>query len=122
MLLVWYTHADPKLPSARRADIQNAANEIWVSPASYWEIAIKVHLGKWRLLRPYADFMHLVFNVYGFRALHVLPDHTVRLIGLPDHHRDPFDRLLIAQALHEGITLVSSDATFDLYGIPRIWA
>lgn len=120
--LVWYVQADSQLPAARRADIQDVANEVWVSPASYWEIAIKVHLGKWQLNLPYPVFMDTVLNVYGFRMLPILPDHTARLIGLPDHHRDPFDRLLIAQALAEGLSLVSADAVLDAYGIPRVWA
>ena len=94
--LVWYVEADPKLPPARRTDIQDAANEVFVSPASYWEIAIKVHTGKWHLKLPYPLFMHTVLNVYGFQILPILAEHTARLIGLPDHHRDPFDRLLIA--------------------------
>jgi len=119
--LVWYVQDDPKLPAARRTDIQDATNEVWVSPASYWEIAIKVHTGKWQLTLPYLVFMDTVLNVYGFRVLPILPDHTARLIGLPDHHRDPFDRLLIAQAIAEGLSLVSADAIFDQYGISRIW-
>ena len=120
--LVWYIQADPKLPAARQSDIQDAANEVWVSPASYWEIAIKVHTGKWKLNIPYPVLIDTALNVYKFQVLPILPDHTARLIGLPDHHRDPFDRLLIAQALAEGLSLVSVDAVFDQYGITRIWA
>lgn len=120
--LVWYTHADPKLTAVARTAIQDATNEVLISPASYWEIAIKVHLGKWALNKPYPQFMAGVLNTYGFHVLPILPDHTARLIGLPDHHRDPFDRLLVAQALTEGLALVSADAVFDLYGVPRIWA
>ena len=120
--LVWYTHAEPKLPAARRTDIQDATNEVCVSPASYWEIAIKVHLGKWKLNHPCPAFMNLVFNVYQFRMLPILPEHTARLIGLPDHHRDPFDRLMIVQSLAEGLTIVGADPVFDQYGVPRIWS
>ena len=119
--LVWYVQADPTLPAARRTDIQDAANEVWVSPASYWEIAIKVHTGKWQLTLPYLVFMDTVLNVYGFQALPILPEHTARLIGLANHHRDPFDRLLVAQATAEGMSLVSADAIFDQYGISRVW-
>jgi len=120
--LVWYTHTDPKLTTVAKTAIQDGTNEVFVSPASYWEIAIKVHLGKWTLNRPYPDFMDVVLKVYGFQILAILPDHTARLIGLPNHHRDPFNRLLIAQTLAEGVSIVSLDATFDLYGVPRIWA
>ena len=120
--LVWYVEADPKLPASRRTDIQDAANEVFVSPASYWEIAIKAHTGKWHLKVTYPVLMDTVLNVYKFQVLHILPGHTARLIGLPDHHRDPFDRLLIAQALVEGLTVVGADAAFDPYGVARIWA
>jgi PIN domain nuclease of toxin-antitoxin system len=120
--LVWYTHADPKLTTVARTAIDDVTNEIWISPASYWEIAIKVHLGKWALNQPYPQFMAGVANLYNFQILPILPDHTARLIGLPDHHRDPFDRLLVVQALAEGLSLVSADAAFDAYGVPRVWA
>jgi PIN domain nuclease of toxin-antitoxin system len=120
--LVWYTQADPKLSPLAQTTIQDATNEVLVSPASYWEIAIKVHLGKWTLNLPYPNFMQAALGLHGFHILPILPEHTARLIGLPNHHRDPFDRLLVAQALHEGVSLVSSDPTFDLYGIPRVWA
>lgn len=120
--LVWYVESDPQLPAARQADIQDAANEVWVSPASYWEMAIKVHIGKWKLNVPYPVLADTALNVYKFRVLNIRPDHTARLIGLPDHHRDPFDRLLVAQALIEGLALVSADPVFDLYGVPRIWS
>lgn len=120
--LVWYTHADPNLPTTAQAAIQNGANEVWISPASYWEIAIKVHLGKWQLNHPYAAFMNIVLNQYGFQILPILPEHTARLIGLPNYHRDPFDRLLAAQAMAGGMPIVSVDATFDQYGVTRVWA
>lgn len=120
--VVRYTHGDPKLTAAARAAIPDPANEVWISPASYWEIAIKVHLGKWTLSQPYQTVMDAILNVYQFRVLHIQPAHTARLIGLPNHHGDPFDRLLVAQALAEGCTLVSADAAFDRYGVPRLWS
>jgi PIN domain nuclease of toxin-antitoxin system len=60
-------------------------------------------------------------NKYGFRILPVEPKHTARLIGLPFHHKDPFDRLLVAQAIVESIPIISSDAVLDAYGITRLW-
>jgi PIN domain nuclease of toxin-antitoxin system len=66
--------------------------------------------------------MDIVLNQYGFRVLRILPDHTARLIGLPNHHGDPFDRLLVAQATAEGLTLVSADPALDRYGVPGLWA
>lgn len=118
---VWYATAEPQLSATARAFIQNAANELLVSPASYWKVAIKVHLGKWQLLTPYEQLVDSLFSVYQFKLLPILPAHTAGVIGLTNHHNDPFDRLLIAQALTEGIPIISTDAVFDKYGVARIW-
>lgn len=91
-----------------------------ISPASYWEIAIKISINKWRLNRAYEEFIDLGLNRYGFQVLPILPAHTARVIGLPFYHRDPFDRLLAAQALVEAIPLVSGDAALDAYGVTRL--
>lgn len=120
--LVWFADGDAKLSAAALATVGDPASELFVSPASFWEIAIKAHLGKWALTMPYLDYADAVFRLYGFHELPIRPDHTVRLIGLPNHHNDPFDRLLAVQALAEGLTLVSADAVFDRYGVPRVWA
>ena len=120
--LVWFIDNDPQLPATARAAIQEPTNEVWISPASYWEIAIKVHTGKWTLNQPYPQLMNAILSLNQFQVLPILTAHTAHLIGLPDHHKDPFDRLLIAQALVEGLTLVSADAKFDLYAVPGIWA
>ena len=120
--LVWHVYNDPKFSPAARTAIRDVTNEVWISPASYWEIAIKVHTRKWQLTDPYPVFMNTVLTTYPIQILPILAGHTARLIGLPDHHRDPFDRLLAVQALVEGLTLVSADAAFDPYGVTRIWA
>lgn len=117
----WYALDDPPLSATAKAFIQHTSNDLLVSPASYWEMAIKVHTGKWQLLTPYDQLIDSLFTAYGFGLLPILPAHTFRLIGLPDHHKDPFDRLLIAQALVEGVPVVSADAVFDAYGLTRIW-
>lgn len=122
--LVWFAFADPQLSVTARSLLEDPANEILVRPASYWEIAIKVSLGKWTLQRPYSDMLDALWNVYGFRILPITPDHTARLLTLlhPTNHRDPFDRLLVAQALVEGVPLISADAKLDQYGVSRFWA
>lgn len=119
--MYWYIEGDAQLMATAQKLIQDVSNEILISPASYWEIAIKVSLGKWKLNRSYQDFIDLALNQYGFEVLAILPTHTAVVIGLPFHHRDPFDRLLAAQALAEGIPLVSADAIFDQYGVNRVW-
>ena len=121
--MYWYIEDDPQLSGRARTLIQDASNEILVSPASYWEIAIKISIGKWRLNRPYEEFIDIGLNQYGFQVLPILPTHTARLIGLPfpQGHRDPFDRLLVAQALVEQIPIVSADSPLDAYGVTRLW-
>ncbi len=119
--MYWYVEGDPQLSAVVQMLIQDASNEILISPASYWEIAIKISIGKWKLRRSYEDFIDIGLNNYGFQVLPILPVHTARLVGLPFHHRDPFDRLLVAQALVEGLSVVSNDAAFDAYGVKRLW-
>jgi PIN domain nuclease of toxin-antitoxin system len=121
--MYWYIENDPQLSSPARALIQDASNEILISPASYWEIAIKVSIGKWRLNRPYEEFIDIGLKRYGFQILPILPMHTARLVGLPfpPGHKDPFDRLIVAQAMAESISIVSADAALDVYGVTRLW-
>lgn len=119
--LLWYTLDDPQLSGTARSLILDPANEILISPATYWEIAIKVSIGKLILHQPYEDFIDVCLNQYGFTILPIEPKHTARVIALPWHHRDPFDRLLVAQALVEKLPVVSQDAALDGYGITRLW-
>ena len=121
--LHWYIEGDERLSPNALALIRNSSNEILVSPASFWEIAIKVDLGKWQLNRPYSALMALALETYGFKIMPILPAHTAGLIGLnyPQGHRDPFDRLLVAQCLAEKLPLVSCDQIFDAYGVNRCW-
>jgi PIN domain nuclease of toxin-antitoxin system len=119
--MYWYIEGDPQLSTTARTLIRDVSNEVLISPASYWEIAIKVSLGKWRLNRPYEDFIDIALKQYGFLILPILPAHTARLIGMPFYHKDPFDRLLAAQALAEGIPMVSADSAFDDYDATRLW-
>lgn len=115
------TSKGPQLSATAGTLIQDASNEVLISPASYWEIAIKIGIGKWKLNRTYEEFIEIGLNQYGFRVLPILPTHTARLIGLPFHHRDPFDRLLLAQALVENVPIISNDNALDAYGITRLW-
>ena len=92
-----------------------------VSPASYWEIAIKVGLGKLDLRSSYDEFMHRGIVGNDFAILPIEPKHTSLLTRLPLHHRDPFDRLLVAQATVEHLAIVSADEALDAYGVRRLW-
>ena len=117
----WFIEGDEKLSVTVAKVIGDPANEILISPASYWEMAIKIRLGKWKLNQPYADFLDIALVAYRFQILNILPSHTAELLTLPLHHRDPFDRLLIAQAIVEGIEIGSADNQFDAYPVTRIW-
>ena len=116
--MYWYIEDDPQLSGPARTLIQDASNEILISPASYWEIAIKVSIGKWRLNRPYEEFIDIGLNQYGFRNLAHSADayRPVDRVAVPAGHKDPFDRLLVAQALVEQISIVSADSALDAYG------
>ena len=119
-VLCFYS-ADPQLSAAASAAIIDPANEKWVSPASYWEIAIKISTRKYAFAQPYEDFWRNAIDANGFQILHILPRHTALLTTMPYHHRDPFDRLIIAQALTEGMSVVSADSIIDAYSVARIW-
>jgi PIN domain nuclease of toxin-antitoxin system len=118
---LWFITADPLLSTAAKALIADPDNEVLVSPASYWEIAIKVSIGKYPLSVPYETFITKGIDGNGFKVLPIEPKHTAMLTAMPFHHRDPFDRLLVAQAQAEKIPLVSADAILDQYGITRLW-
>lgn len=121
--LLWYVLGDPRLSITAQELIADANNEVLLSPATYWEIAIKVSLGKLILNASYEQFISLCLNSYGFRVLPIEPTHTSRLAVLPfpTNHKDPFDRLLVAQSIAEAIPLVSSDSALDVYPIRRLW-
>lgn len=118
---LWYLLDDPRLSETARVAIGDPLNEIEISPASYWEIAIKIGLRKYALPEPYDVFMERELADNQFRILPIEPRHTTVLTTLPLHHRDPFDRLLVAQAMIEEIPLVSGDFILDAYPIQRLW-
>lgn len=119
--LIWYVDQDHLLSAAAHAAISNPANDLLLSAATIWEIAIKVGLGKLPLSIPYRQWMDKAIADLELVVLPITVVYADVQVGLPSHHRDPFDRLLAAQALVEGIPLVSADAIFDQYGVSRIW-
>ncbi len=121
---LWFIDGNPKLsPSARRL-IEDVANTSYVSIASLWEIAVKASLGKLHLGQPFDILIPQQLKLNGFIVLGITVAHTAQVAALPfprDNHRDPFDRLLIAQALNEHMPIVSRDDAFDAYGVTRLW-
>ncbi len=120
-VLLWYYIDDPQLSTTARVTIQDPNNWIFVSAASHWEIAIKVSIGKYSLQVPFRTFVQEAVFDNGFRFSPIESQHSAALIGLPFHHRDPFDRLIVTQAIVEDIPIVSNDAILDSYSIRRIW-
>jgi len=119
--LLWFLLNDSRL-SGKALEIIVDANELtFVSPASLWEIAIKISLGKYALPTSFESFWTEQLQINDFTLLPIAVSHVARVVALPFHHRDPFDRLIIAQSLVEAVPVVSSDTLFDQYGADRIW-
>jgi PIN domain nuclease of toxin-antitoxin system len=119
--LLWFLDGAPQLSAAAKTHLQNTANQKFVSIASCWEIAIKVGSGKLTLGEPATTFLPRELKANNFQLLSIALPHCTMVETFPYHHRDPFDRLIVAQALIEGMTIVSSDAILDLYGVSRVW-
>jgi PIN domain nuclease of toxin-antitoxin system len=114
--VLWWQSDDRRLPRGARRAIA-VADIVWVSAVSGWEVAIKIALGRLRLSEPF----HLTVAADDLTELPVTLAHARRLELLPPHHADPFDRMLVAQALAEGATLVSGDRALAGYGVPVVW-
>lgn len=118
---LWFVLDEPQLSATARVLIADPSNEIDVSPATYWEIAIKIRLDKYKLPDSFQEFMEQQIAINRFNILPIEPRHVAPLTTLPLHHKDPFDRLLVAQAMVEQIPLVSNDSVLDAYPIRRLW-
>jgi PIN domain nuclease of toxin-antitoxin system len=121
--LVWFAFDDPRVSPRARLLLEDRRNELLMSPASLWEMAIKIGIGKWQLETSYQELMDSLWIEYSVTLLPIVPKHTCMLVEMiqPQNHRDPFDRMLVAQALVEELPLVSVDEKLDQYGIERIW-
>ena len=113
--------ADPRLSATALGLITDPVNHKHASPASYWEIAIKIRLGKYALPVPFEPFMSDQIAQNHFMILPITVKHAAVLTTLPLHHRDPFDRLLIAQTMVEAMRIVSIDSVLDAYPVTRLW-
>jgi len=118
---LWFVLDDPKLSAPARQAIESDSNEVCISPASYWEIAIKISLGKYRLHGTFEQFWDTGMRGNDITVLPIEIHHAARLVAMPFHHKDPSDRMVIAQALAEQLHLVSGDPRLDAYGVSRIW-
>lgn len=116
-----WVEGDDKLSTRAKSCIANPDNEILISVVVAWELAIKACQGDIKLALPIDRYMASHIEANGFRLLGIELDDVAAIEALPLHHRDPFDRLLVAQAKNRKLPVVSSDRVFSDYGIKRIW-
>ncbi len=119
-VFLWLAIDDAQLTPAVRAIFVDAEQECYLSAASVWELAVKASLGKLTLATTLERLVRGGVE-RGVRLLDVTAGHAYRVEHLPFHHRDPFDRLLIVQAMHDGMAIVSRDSQLDAYPVTRIW-
>jgi PIN domain nuclease of toxin-antitoxin system len=119
--LLWAAFDEDSLSPRARRLIQSPASEIIVSAASAWEVATKFRLGKLDSARDLAENFISEVTAAGYLLLPISPEHALRAGLLPGDHKDPFDRMLAAQAIHENIPLLSNDSQLDVFGVRREW-
>lgn len=119
--VLWFVEGDTRLGLEARRLIEDPRNDKWMSLASVWEIGIKAQIGKLSLGAPLATYLTTHVEGNGIQLLPIRLPHILQTQQLPFHHRDPFDRLLVAHSLTENLPLVSADGVMDLYGCTRYW-
>ncbi len=119
--LIWAVDDTSKLGRQAELALGDADNELLVSAGTIWELAIKIGLKKLSLSQPFRQWTAKAFTDLGAAILPITVEHADEQSKLPNHHGDPFDRLLIAQARIEGLAIASGDSAFDQCGVPRIW-
>ena len=122
MIWLWSLWAPEKITDKALVAIRDPSHEVFLSAATAWEVAIKAATGKLRLPEPPGVYVPRRMADQGLRPLPVLHSHAVAVFDLPDHHRDPFDRLLVAQAKLEGLVLVTADRIVEKYPVDTLWA
>ena len=118
--LIWFVEDDEKLPDSLKVILNEKSNSIYISIASLWEMAIKISLNKLSISVSFDEVIELVKS-NGFEILQISEFHLSELLKLPFIHRDPFDRLLAAQASFEDLLFVSCDEIFNSYNVRRLW-
>lgn len=118
---LWMAEGDERLSRNARERIERESLDLFLSMASVWEMAIKISLGKLRIHSSLRSLLQAARDRAGIQCLDLRLEHLLPLETLPFHHRDPFDRRLVAQCLTENLEVVSADAAFDAYGVRRVW-
>ncbi len=120
-VFLWWITESPKLSPRATEIISDGENEIYISAASGWEIAIKAKLGRLDMPEHPEDYIPEQIRRNGFLVLPISMDHALFVFNLPDYHKDPFDRLLISQGLLEGLPILSADAEIGRYNLQVVW-
>lgn len=118
---LWFIAGSSQLSRQARLLIEDPSHQPFLSVVSVWEMALKVSLGKLKIEPPFEAFMAQQLELNGIELLPIQLRHVAAVTTLPFHHRDPFDRLLIAQVQIEQMPVLSSDAVFDAYSVTRLW-
>lgn len=118
--VIWFITEDSKLPLKTKKIIENTENNCFVSIATYWEIAIKHSLGRLNLDTELENIFRIIEKT-GFEILPITTNQILINAGLPHHHQDPFDRIIVAQAIHDDLKIVSKDGQFKKYQVSLIW-
>jgi PIN domain nuclease of toxin-antitoxin system len=119
--LIWALDDPSRFSSTAASALQDPASQLLLSAGTMWELSIKVALGKLALSQPFRPWLEKAIADLGLSVLPITLDHVERQAALPFHHRDPFDRMLVAQSMIEKLSLVSADTILDQYGIHRVW-
>ncbi len=120
-VFLWGLSAEHKLNSSAQEILKASSSELYFSAAGSWEIAIKFALGSLPLPKAPSEYIPYALRVWAVRALDITHEHALRAGELPAHHRDPFDRMLIAQAIAEKMTLLTADRVFQKYKVDMIF-
>lgn len=115
-ILIWFLEGNNSLSKSRRQIIAASTNDVFVSIASLWEMAVKISIGKLTLAQPLADVIKQI-DLENIEVSAISPEHILQVSTLPFHHRDPFDRIIIAQAQIEKLDVMSDDKEFSSYNI-----
>jgi PIN domain nuclease of toxin-antitoxin system len=121
MVWLWSLGPTDKIGRAGLEILTNGEEEIYLSAASAWEVAIKTQLGKFTLAEPPGTYVPKRLSAQGIRSLSITQTHSLKVYDLPSHHRDPFDRLIIAQAIFEDMTILTADRAFTNYPVEVLW-
>jgi PIN domain nuclease of toxin-antitoxin system len=116
-IFLWYVSGDARLPAAYLGPISDRSNRVYVSAVSIWEATIKHQLGRLPLPAPPQDYLPRQRRLHGFRTLKITERTVLELVTLPPLHADPFDRLLVCQAIHYGLTVATVDAVVRSYPV-----